>query len=215
MAPQPSPVTDTGPPARRLRSQRGHFLFEVGSLRKVYRRLFWRGVGGNKHSTQVERRNGGVGTRAESGQSNRGERIANRSREPLRAARGCEGCVFGSSQPFFFQDLGKRTFRSTRNVMPSDDSKNQGLNRTTPVRVLIIDDDADQRTTLGLLLRALGHEVHAAADGRSGLAAVAAFNPEVVLLDFHMPLTSGYETAAALRLQPASCSVRLVLMTGS
>jgi CheY-like chemotaxis protein len=83
------------------------------------------------------------------------------------------------------------------------------------VRVLIIDDDADQRTTLGLLLRALGHEVHAAADGRSGLAAVAAFNPEVVLLDFHMPLMSGYETAAALRLQPASCSVRLVLMTGS
>lgn len=83
------------------------------------------------------------------------------------------------------------------------------------MRVLIIDDDADQRLALGLLLQALGHEVQAAGDGPSGLAIAAAFKPEVVLVDFHMPVMSGYETAAALRLAPASESVRLVLMTGS
>jgi len=83
------------------------------------------------------------------------------------------------------------------------------------VRILIIDDDADQRNALGLLLRALGHEVQAAADGPSGLAAATAFKPEVVLLDFHMPLMTGYEAAAAMRLEPTSRSVRMVLMTGS
>lgn len=83
------------------------------------------------------------------------------------------------------------------------------------MRVLIIDDDADQRSTLCLLLRALGHDVQAAADGPSGLALAAAFRPEVVLLDFQMPVMSGYETAAALRLAPASQGTRLVLLTGS
>jgi CheY-like chemotaxis protein len=83
------------------------------------------------------------------------------------------------------------------------------------MRVLIIDDDADQRFALALLLRALGHDVQAAADGPSGLATAVAFQPDVVLLDFHMPIMSGYETAAALRLAPTSRSVRLVLMTGS
>lgn len=83
------------------------------------------------------------------------------------------------------------------------------------MRVLIIDDEADQRATLGLLLRTLGHEVAAAADGPSGLALASAFQPEVVLLDFQMPVMSGFETAAALRLAPASRPMRLVLMTGS
>ena len=83
------------------------------------------------------------------------------------------------------------------------------------MRVLIIDDDADQRATLSLLLRTLGHEVAAAADGPSGLLLAGAFQPEVVLLDFQMPVMSGFETAAALRLAPASHPMRLVLMTGS
>lgn len=83
------------------------------------------------------------------------------------------------------------------------------------MRVLIIDDDADQRRTLSLLLRALGHDVRAAADGPSGLALAATFQPQVVLLDFQMPIMSGYETAAALRLTPASKQARLVLLTGS
>jgi len=83
------------------------------------------------------------------------------------------------------------------------------------MRVLIIDDDADQRGTLGMLLGALGHEVQAAVDGPSGLVLAAAFQPDVVLLDLQMPVMSGYETAAALRLAPASRESRLVLLTGS
>jgi CheY-like chemotaxis protein len=83
------------------------------------------------------------------------------------------------------------------------------------MRVLIIDDDADQRRTLALLLGALGHEVQAAADGPSGLVLAASFRPEVVLLDYQMPVMTGYETAAALRLTPASKSMRLVLLTGA
>lgn len=83
------------------------------------------------------------------------------------------------------------------------------------MRVLIVDDDADQRTALGTLLRALGHEVRAAADGPAGLALAESFRPDVVLLDFQMPAMSGYETAAALRMAPASRDTRLVLVTGS
>lgn len=83
------------------------------------------------------------------------------------------------------------------------------------MRVLIIDDNADLRTTLGYRLCALGYEVRAAADGPSGLNLAARFLPEVVLLDLHMPLMSGYETAAEFRSRPQSKGLRLVLMTGS
>lgn len=83
------------------------------------------------------------------------------------------------------------------------------------MRVLIIDDDADQRSALAILLRALGHEVEAAADGPSGVVLATSFQPDVVLLDFQMPIMSGYETAVALRLAPTSREMRLVLITGS
>lgn len=101
------------------------------------------------------------------------------------------------------------------NCRVASHSNKAGGTRTNPMRVLIVDDEADQRTALGMLLRALGHEVQAAADGPSGLALAESFHPDVVLLDFQMPVMSGYETAAALRLAPASRNVRLVLVTGS
>ena len=83
------------------------------------------------------------------------------------------------------------------------------------MNVLIVDDNADHRHALQLLLRALGHQVMTAPDGPRGLLIAATFAPQVVFLDLQMPLMSGYEVARELRRHPATAASRLILMSGS
>jgi two-component system, sensor histidine kinase len=81
-----------------------------------------------------------------------------------------------------------------------------------PRRVLVVEDDADSRDTLGLLLRLWGHEVEVAADGREGLERALAWRPDVAVVDIGLPLLDGYEVAKRVRaaLGPA---VRLIALT--
>lgn len=83
------------------------------------------------------------------------------------------------------------------------------------MNVLIVDDSADHRHALEMLLRALGHDVMTAPDGPRGLLVAAAFSPQAVFLDLQMPLMSGFDVARELRRQPGTAAARLVLMTGS
>lgn len=67
------------------------------------------------------------------------------------------------------------------------------------VDVLVVDDDADTRESLALLLGDYGYRVRTAADGPSALAAVEARPPMCVLLDLGLPGMSGIELARRIR----------------
>jgi CheY-like chemotaxis protein len=67
------------------------------------------------------------------------------------------------------------------------------------LRVLVVDDLADHREILTVLLQLWGHEASQAHDGPSGLEAWRAFQPHVVLLDLGMPRMDGYEVARRVR----------------
>jgi two-component system, OmpR family, KDP operon response regulator KdpE len=67
------------------------------------------------------------------------------------------------------------------------------------VRVLLVDDDPTLRRTLGIGLRAAGHEVLIARDGRTAMQAVREDHPDVVLLDLGLPDLSGFEVLRRLR----------------
>ena len=64
------------------------------------------------------------------------------------------------------------------------------------------------------LLKKLGHDVRAAADGPEALLAVREYDPEVVLLDIGLPGMDGYEVARCLRSEMGSEAPMLVAMTG-
>jgi CheY-like chemotaxis protein len=83
-----------------------------------------------------------------------------------------------------------------------------------PLRVLVVDDCPDNRNTLDMLLRAVGHEVLLAADGPSALEAFRASRPHVVILDIALPGLDGWEVARRLREQEGSGPVLLVALTG-
>ena len=68
-------------------------------------------------------------------------------------------------------------------------------------RVLIIEDEANYRETLGFLLGKEGFEVTEAADGTAGLAAYDRKGADIVLLDLMMPGLSGTEVCRQLRVR--------------
>ena len=60
-------------------------------------------------------------------------------------------------------------------------------------RVLVIDDEAPILRALRINLAARGYEVTTAADGASGLAAMARLRPDVLILDLGLPDMNGTE----------------------
>lgn len=80
-------------------------------------------------------------------------------------------------------------------------------------RILIVDDEPNIVISLEFLMKKEGFEVAVAADGEAALAQVAAFNPDLLLLDVMMPRKSGYEVCEALRSDPARAGLRIIMLT--
>ncbi len=80
--------------------------------------------------------------------------------------------------------------------------------------LLVIDDEAEVRATARAMLEALGYDVIAAEEGRSGLLLFDRHRKDIraVLLDMTMPVMSGEEVYRELRLRDKG--VRIVLSTG-
>jgi DNA-binding response OmpR family regulator len=70
---------------------------------------------------------------------------------------------------------------------------------SAPLRVLVIDDDADIRLLLRQLLERAGFAVCEAADGKTGLRRLFADVPSLVILDVSMPELDGYQTLERIR----------------
>ncbi len=60
-----------------------------------------------------------------------------------------------------------------------------------PRRVLVVDDEVNQRTALAGIVRRWGYQVEIAANGRDALAILAGFPADVVVTDLHMPELDG------------------------
>ena len=81
-------------------------------------------------------------------------------------------------------------------------------------RILIIEDNEDNRSTLRALLACMGHEVDVAQDGMLGIERARAFRPEVALIDIGLPGLDGYRVAETLRAEPWADGMVLIALTG-
>jgi two-component system cell cycle response regulator DivK len=80
-------------------------------------------------------------------------------------------------------------------------------------RILMIEDNAQNRYLAGFLLEASGWEMVHAEDGPSGLALARTVDPVLILLDIQLPGMDGYAVAQALRADPRSAAVPIVAVT--
>jgi DNA-binding NtrC family response regulator len=60
-----------------------------------------------------------------------------------------------------------------------------------PAKILVVDDDLQQRSDLAEMVESLGYEVVTASDGEDALAKVASFRPNAILTDLVMPRVDG------------------------
>jgi hypothetical protein len=80
-------------------------------------------------------------------------------------------------------------------------------------RVLIADDNTDMREYLTNLLRDSGYHVSEAVDGQQALQAVRADVPDLVVSDVMMPGIDGLQLVAALRSEPRTAAVPVLLLS--
>ena len=81
-------------------------------------------------------------------------------------------------------------------------------------RILVIDDNADVVRFVRLNLERDGYEVSTAVEGTVGLRAALESPPDLILLDILMPDLDGLDLLSRLRVNPATSSVPVVLLTG-
>jgi signal transduction histidine kinase/ActR/RegA family two-component response regulator len=89
-----------------------------------------------------------------------------------------------------------------------------GAVRRLSPRILIVEDNADARESLAVLLRLQQHDVVTAENGEQGLAMARNEGVAIVLLDIGLPDVDGYEVARRLKADPATRHLCLVAVTG-
>jgi CheY-like chemotaxis protein len=80
-------------------------------------------------------------------------------------------------------------------------------------RILLIEDNEQNRYLVTFLMEARGWEVVHAVDGPAGLALAAEADPALILLDIQLPGMDGYAVARALRADPKLDAVPVVAVT--
>lgn len=100
-------------------------------------------------------------------------------------------------------------------AQPADVRKTSTLNAPPKgTTVVLVEDNADSREMLCMMLSQAGLAVHGAADGRSALPLIDEVSPEVVILDVGLPEIDGLEIARRIRANPRHGRVRLIALTG-
>ncbi|HZT62113.1 MAG TPA: response regulator [Burkholderiales bacterium] len=81
-------------------------------------------------------------------------------------------------------------------------------------KIVVIEDDVTFLALLRVHLASAGHEVLTAEDAALGLRAIITEQPDLILLDLTVPYLDGFEMIKALRNDPATKSIPVVVLTG-
>lgn len=80
-------------------------------------------------------------------------------------------------------------------------------------KVLVVDDEADVLLLCRVNLEFEGYEVIEAGDGEEAMKKVRQHDPDVILLDVMMPKMDGWQVLAALKADPDTAEIPVVLLT--
>jgi two-component system cell cycle response regulator DivK len=82
-----------------------------------------------------------------------------------------------------------------------------------PKRILVVEDDPDNRRIVAKVLSVEGYHVIEATDGIEALAQARAERPDLILMDLALPNVDGWEATRRLKSDPETRSIPVVALT--
>ncbi len=119
--------------------------------------------------------------------------------------------TIGSGTTFLFEVPVTRTTGAVRSAERGHIRKLRST--PDPVRILLADDQPDNREWLSRLLQSIGFEVKGACDGAEVLRVWDQWRPHVILMDVHMPVLDGLEAARRIRLSCDTAATSIIALT--
>lgn len=80
-------------------------------------------------------------------------------------------------------------------------------------RILVVEDQEDNRQILRDLLTNAGFELIEAENGAEAVAVAAARRPELILMDIQLPVMDGYEAMRRIKADPALRAIPIIAVT--
>jgi two-component system cell cycle response regulator DivK len=79
--------------------------------------------------------------------------------------------------------------------------------------ILIVEDTEDNRQIMRDLLGGVGFDLVEAHDGEAGVIAASQHKPDLILMDFQLPVLDGYEATRRIKANPATRDIPVIAVT--
>jgi two-component system cell cycle response regulator DivK len=80
-------------------------------------------------------------------------------------------------------------------------------------KILVVEDQEDNRQILRDLLSSAGYDMSEAENGEEALVAVAKERPDLILMDIQLPIMDGYEATRRIKSDPKTRAIPIVVVT--
>ena len=80
-------------------------------------------------------------------------------------------------------------------------------------RILIVEDTEDNRQIMRDLLTGAGFDLIEAHDGGAGVTMASEHKPDLILMDFQLPVLDGYEATRRIKANPATRDIPIIAVT--
>ena len=80
-------------------------------------------------------------------------------------------------------------------------------------RILVVEDQEDNRRIIRDLLESVGYDLIEAVDGEAGVRLAQSERPDLILMDIQLPVLDGYEATRRIRADPELAAIPIVVVT--
>ena len=80
-------------------------------------------------------------------------------------------------------------------------------------RILVVEDDADNRRIAVKVLTLAGYDVLEAADGNAAFAMARSEHPDLIIMDLAIPQLDGWQVSRQLKADPRSADIPIIALT--
>ena len=80
-------------------------------------------------------------------------------------------------------------------------------------RILVVEDQEDNRRIIRDLLESVGYQLIEAVDGEAGVRLARSERPDLILMDIQLPVLDGYEATRRIKAEPELAAIPIVVVT--